>query len=104
MKSTLLGVAVGYGRTVMLSAGMGCGRIFDHCQAAVAVCASLVLSSFLGNACEKSGDVSSGQDGDGLCVELAARSSSWAGCSVDGSGGVGCDLCFTSWQVHHAGL
>lgn len=63
----------------MLSAGMGCGRIFDYCQAAVAVCASLVLSSFLGNAYEKSGDVSSGQaesSVDGLCVELAASSSS----------------------------
>ncbi|NXY37095.1 CK5P1 protein, partial [Pomatorhinus ruficollis] len=78
---TLLRVAVVYGRTVSLSVGVGRRRIFDHCQAAVAVCASLVLSSFLGNVHEKSGGVSPGQaecSVDGLCVELGCRQQSWA--------------------------
>lgn len=60
---------------------MRCRRIFDHCQAAVAVCASLVLSSFLGNVHKKSGGVGSGQaecSVDGLCVELGCGQQYWA--------------------------
>lgn len=103
-------MAVAYGRTLSLSAGVGCRRVFDHCQAAVAVYASLVLSSFPGNMHEKSGVVSSGEaecSVDGLCVELGCGQQYWAHPGQDAVWMVLEEwdvTVLTSWQVHHAGL